>query len=95
MTLNPPSPVVRRVLEHLASAPTNGHGYKSVSFSDCTAEATDAALALLFRAGLINAFVKPSGNRSQYHPSSLTPAGRRAVDAMAKQDDLLMGAHHA
>ena len=85
MTLNPPSPIVRRILEHLAALPTDGHGYKALRLAEHTTEETDRALALLFQAGLVNAFVKPSRvGEPAYYPSSLTPAGRSVIAQICK-----------
>jgi hypothetical protein len=86
IVLNPPSPIIRTILQHLAALPTDGPGYKPLRLSEYTTAEIDRALALLFHAGLVNAFVKPSnGDGPLYHPSSLTPTGRRAVDQLAKQ----------
>jgi hypothetical protein len=86
IVLNPPSPIIRTILEHLATFPTDGPGYKPLCLSEYSTAETDRALALLFHAGLVNAFIKPSnGDGPLYHPSSLTPTGRRAVDQLAKQ----------
>lgn len=75
--------MAQKILARLATKPTDARGYAAIELSGHNLDEIDAATGALHRAGLLNAFFMQRPLQPSYHPSSLTPEGRRVVEQAA------------
>jgi hypothetical protein len=75
--------IQRQILAHLATKPTNARGYAAIQLAGYSVDALDDAIGALYHDGLLNAFFIARTGRPRYHPSSLTPEGRRVFERLA------------
>lgn len=76
--------IQRQILAHLATKPTNARGYAAIQVAGYSVDALDDAIGALHHDGLVNAFFIARSARPRYHPSSLTPEGRRVFEGLAQ-----------
>lgn len=75
-------PVIQwKILSLLGRKATGGRGYASIQVLGYDAPELDEAIGTLHRRGLVNAFFV-EGPAPRFHPSSLTPEGRRILDQL-------------
>jgi hypothetical protein len=75
-------PVIQwKILSLLGRKATGDRGYGAIQLLGYDARELDDAIGTLHRRGLVNAFFV-AGPAPQFHPSSLTPEGRRLLDQL-------------
>jgi hypothetical protein len=75
-------PVIQwKVLSLLGRKATGGKGYAAIQVPGYDAPELDDAIGTLHRRGLVNAFFV-DGPAPRFHPSSLTPEGRRILNEL-------------
>jgi hypothetical protein len=72
----------REILARLAARPTGASGYAALQVPGYDVDTIDEAIGVLHHAGLLNAFFIARSARPRFHPSSLTPEGRRVFEGL-------------
>jgi len=71
----------QRILQTIASKPTNSTGFNDVEIEGCSIDLIDAAVESLHQKGLINAYFDGGGlgGTSKWSVASLTELGAEAI----------------